>query len=444
MTVLLIRPPRRGGISFLSAMECEPLELEYLAAACAQRGLSWGIWDGVTETRPLRAVLETCRPKMVAISGYLPQEEEIRLCAALAREVCPGCVTVVGGVHAQRNPERLFWSEVDVVFRGESAEDFAALAAGAPPETLDGICVRKDGEWVQTPYVPGEISRLPLPDRTLWERDRKRFRYMDLTGLSTMKTAYSCPFSCSFCYGSGLHGGAYQALTVERVLEDLENVPGKNIFITDYDFLLDETRLNALLDGMDARGIHKTFVCYARADFIVAHPALMKRLAEHGFLWYAVGIESVSDGRLTAWNKGTTTDLNRRCIKALRDLGCTCVGLTIVDLNFTKQDFRALYQWAKESGLRYVSAQVLTPIPGTAFYEQNREKMAGIQAKRFDLAHALLEPEHMTRGAFMRRYSLLMARLLWLGWRRGAYRFVTVSYLFSCVSRWIREKKLLK
>ncbi|WP_438268653.1 hypothetical protein, partial [Intestinimonas butyriciproducens] len=61
-----------------------------------------------------------------------------------------------------------------------------------------------------------------------------------------------------------------------------------------------------------------------------------------------------------------------------------------------------------------------------------------------DLAHLLLEPVHMGRRVFMLRYYWLMARLVLLGWRRGAYHFVTPAYLGRAVGRWRRRRAALR
>lgn len=444
MKVLLVRPCRRGSVAFFGVMECEPLELEYLSAACKEKGIAVSLWDGVTEERPLRQVLEQLRPDWVLATGYLTQEEELRACLRLAKEVCPRCRTLVGGVHAQRNHRRLYWPETDYVFRSESVRLEAELLLGRPAEQVPGLCWRVEGEWRENPYIPGDIRDLPLPDRSHWAGKGEEFRYFELRRLSTLRTAFSCPFSCTFCYGSGLHGGVYQAREVESVLEELETVPGDSVFLTDYDFLLDERRITALLDGIEARGIRKTFVCYARADFIVEHPALMKRLAANGFLWYAVGIESVSDARLKGWNKGTDSDGNARCVRLLRELGCTCVALTIAAPDFGREDFRQLYRWAREHGLRYTSVQVLTPIPGTGFYEEKRGELTRARARDFDLAHLLLPAQRLSQKAFMGEYGRLLAALWVLGWLRGGYRFLTPAYLWRRLRRWSVGKKLLK
>ena len=396
-----------GGIT------CEPLELETLLPVCRQVGRT-ELYDGITEERRFTDVLLAFRPDVMALTGYLTQEREMAEYIRLTKRACPACTVIVGGVHAQLNYRRLCWPGVDYVFRTESADWFRglleALDRGEMPRGIPGLCRREGGRFVETPYEPCDIDTLPRPDRSGWAERADWFRYLDFARLSTLKTAVSCPFRCEFCYGRNLHGGRYQPRRLELVMEELEEVPGDTVFIVDSDFLLEET----LLRGLEERGIRKQFICYARADFIAAHPELTARLCRCGFRLFLVGLEGIRDQRLEAWNKGTTREINEACLQVLNACGADCMGLLLADPDFTAADFQALYRWAKEHGLRYTSVQVL------------------------------LEPVHMGRRVFMLRYYWLMARLVLLGWRRGAYHFVTPAYLGRAVGRWRRRRAALR
>lgn len=433
-------------MTVFGAIACEPLELEYLLPVCYPFG-SVEIYDGVTETRRYSQVVRAFRPDVVGITGYLTQEREMREYARLTKAVCGSCSVVVGGVHAQLHYRRLYWPEVDYVFRSESAQGFASLLAclerGETPQGIAGLCRREGNDFAETPYQPCDIDGLPLPDRSGWQARSEWFRYLDYPQLSTLKTAVSCPFSCGFCYGRNLHSGRYQARRLELVLRELEETPGESVFIVDSDFLLDEDRVSAFLDGLEGRGIRKTFLCYGRADFIAGHPELMARLCRNGFRMFLVGIEGIRDERLTAWGKGTSRALNESCLKVLRENGADCVALMLADLDFRREDFRALYQWAKGNGLRYGVVQVLTPIPGTPFYEEKKGALFTDDLRQWDLSHLVLEPERMGRRAFLLQYRLLLARLALLGWTRGAYRFVTPAYLWKTAVRWWKRRGTL-
>lgn len=443
--ILLVRPLLRNALAVFGAMDCEPLELYYLAAACRKEGLEPVLYDAVTEERAFSAVLKQVRPDAVAITGYLTQERPMRQMAALAKRYCPACTVACGGVHAQLNYRRLYWPEVDYVFRSEDVGALAALLAGRRrAEELPGLCWQTQAGWKENPYESPDLDALPLPERLGWQENARWFRYLDMERTSSLKTAVSCPYSCNFCYGRNLHGGRYQARSLEKVFAELEGMEAENVFIVDSDFLLDEARVSAFVDGLEARGIRKTFVCYARADFVAHHPALTARLVQAGVRRFAVGLEGIEDKKLNAWAKGTDRGINEACVRVIHEAGGECVALLLADPAYGKAEFRSLYRWVKRMGLKYVSVQVLTPIPPTSFYEERKNDLLDTDLERWDLTQLLLPSEKLNRRQFMRQYRLLLVRTALLGWRRGAYRFVTPAYLGRVALRDLRRRRTLR
>ena len=101
MRVLLVRPRRLNAMTVFGAVDCEPLELEYLSAACRDMGAEPVVYDGILEYRPFSRVVREVRPDWVALTGYLTQEREMAEYVRLAKTAAPGCRVVVGGGHAQ-------------------------------------------------------------------------------------------------------------------------------------------------------------------------------------------------------------------------------------------------------------------------------------------------------------------------------------------------------
>ena len=448
MKVLLVRPLLLNMLTLSGTIDCEPLELEYLYTACREIGVEAVLYDGITETRPFSAVLRQEQPEVVAITGYITQENRMRRYAELARLTLPACQVVLGGVHAQLNARRLYFPTVDYIQRGESMEEWQALLRlirdGGDPVTVSGLCWRDKGTFRENPYVPCDITRLPIPLRPAWEAHPDAFRYLDYPRVATVKTAVSCPFSCNFCYGTHLHAGRYQARSAELVAEELAGLSADNVFFVDSDFLVDEKRAWELAALLRQRNIRKTYICYARADFIARHPALIAALREVGFACFLVGLESVADQRLDAYQKGTTPSVNDACLQVLRECGAACVALMIADPSFTSADFRQLYAWARDSGLKYVSVQIYTPIPPTPLYQEKKTALLDHRPEKWDLAHLLLKPEHMTRTGFMLRHRWLMVRLYLLGWRRGVYRFFTPRFAAGRIAAWWKRRHTLR
>lgn len=443
MKVLLVRPLLLNPATATGAMDSEPLELEYLYTACKAAGIEAPIYDGITEHRKFSAVLLAERPDVVAVTGYITQENVMGRYASLVRRFLPGCPVIFGGVHAQLNFERLYFPQTDFVLRAEDPTVFVALLLeifGSKDFCkINGLCWRENGSFRTNPYVPGDVTALPIPERPVLKERGERFRYLDLSGAALLKTSVSCPYCCDFCYGRNLHGGKYQARSPEQVADELEVLEADTVFIVDSDFLFDAGRLLGLVRLLRERSICKKYVCYGRADFIAAHPELIRELVSVGFAYFLVGIEGSNDRVLDSYHKQSDVNANEGCITLLHDCGAECVALMIADLSFGRKDFSSLYRWAKVRPLRYVSVQIYTPIPPTEPYRRMNDRLLTKDPVQWDLAHAVVKPDQLSRSAFHFWYRLLLVRLFLLGRFRGAYRFITPRYLLQAAANYLRR-----
>lgn len=433
MNVLLVRPFINNILTISGFLDTEPLELEYLYTACMQCNVRAQIYDGILETTPFTQVLKQFKPDVVAITGYLTQEKNMQRYAVLTKQYDADIKVIIGGVHAQINYERLFWPQVDFILRSESMEAFKQLLCNIDQSDkykyINGLCIRNKTDFMLNPLIPCEINELPIPDRIELKRHLNAFRYLDYDHCATIKTSFSCPFKCSFCYGRNLHQGLASCRSIDKIIKELQTIPSTNIFITDSDFLYDEKRLRMLIQALKENRIKKQYICYGRSDFIAAHPELMKELADIGFICVLVGFESISTSTLAAYNKQNNSSINDECINVLKDCGIACTALMIADLSFTRHDFKALYEWLISKPLRYASVQILTPLPGTDYYEQNKDKLLEHDIRKWNLAHVLMKPEHLSRTRFMLEYQLLVIRL-WLYYQKhGSYQFFTFKYM---------------
>lgn len=433
MKVLLVRPFINNILTISGFLDTEPLELEYLYTACMQCNITAQIYDGILETVHFTQVLKTFKPDVVAITGYLTQERTMQRYATLTKQYNSSIKIIIGGVHAQINYERLFWPQVDFILRSESMEAFKQLLSNIhqPEEykNINGLCTRNQNEFIINPLIPCEINELPIPYRIELNHHSNAFRYLDYDHCATIKTSFSCPFKCSFCYGRYLHQGIASCRSIDKIIKELQTISTPNIFITDSDFLYDENRLRMLITALKENQIKKQYICYGRSDFIASHPDLMKELAEVGFSCILVGFESISTSTLTAYNKQNNSSINDECINVLKDCGIACTALMIADLSFTHHDFKALYKWLISKPLRYASVQILTPLPGTDYYEQNEDKLLEHDIRKWDLAHVLMKPQHLSRSRFMLKYQILVIRLLLYYRRHGSYQFCTFNYI---------------
>lgn len=157
MRVLLVRPPvPRETIGLKNVMCCEPLELEYVAAGLD--GHQVRILDLQLE-RGLERTLDAFAPDCVATSAYVTGVNEVRRLCRTVKRWRPGCLTVVGGVHAAVAPEDFADPAVDCVALCDGTTQLPEiLAAAASGRALAGV------PGLASPAAPA--SRGPRPART--------------------------------------------------------------------------------------------------------------------------------------------------------------------------------------------------------------------------------------------------------------------------------------
>ena len=91
MNVLLLRPrPHRETIGLQNVMICEPLELEYLAAALLEAGHRVEIVDLILDRRPLERITAQFQPRLVGITGYVAHVNVVKALAARVKALVPG------------------------------------------------------------------------------------------------------------------------------------------------------------------------------------------------------------------------------------------------------------------------------------------------------------------------------------------------------------------
>ena len=402
MKVLLIRPnPPKETIGLQHVMICEPLELEYLVSNVPKYikdKVELKIYDLILEKKSYKKILIEEKPDFIVFTGYITHVGIIKKMAKFAREIIPSTKVGIGGVHAEVVPEDFNSPFIDFIYDKNSIDAFN--------ETLVGLLVDRDIEEIKDnikTLKPKDSAFIyNHPDRDAVDKYRKNYYYMFHNPCALIKTSYGCPYNCSFCFCKEITDGNYAERNLNDVFVELENIVEEEVYIVDDNFLYDSSRIREFIDGLKIRDINKKFLVYGRADFIVENEELIKEFKEVGLQAVIVGIESVRSVDLENYNKGTTKEINENCINILKSLDIELYATLIIPLDFTKADFKELTKWLKGLDVRFVNLQPLTPLPGTDIFEEyiphlivDREDYA-----KWDMAHVVLKPEHMTIKAY--------------------------------------------
>jgi len=174
------------------------------------------------------------------------------------------------------------------------------------------------------------------------------------------------------------------------VVEELAGIDEKFVFFADDESLVDAQRMKTLARLIREAGIRKSYFLYGRSDTIARNPEVLKMWREIGLERVFVGLEFFRDEDLQYIRKGSTAGDNENAVKVLQDLNIDIYASFIVRPEFNKEDFLGFRRYCRRLGLSFASFAMLTPLPGTDFYEQVKAQLITHNYDYFDLLHTLL------------------------------------------------------
>lgn len=433
LTFLLIHPEiSRTKYNFVGIIENECLELEYISALLKENGHQVFLYDGQVEKITVSKAIEKYEPDVVYVCGRTRQENFMLEYCQTAKNYNTGIITMIGGLHAQLCYERMYREYVDYILTSYDINHVLTLANVNRDDTtyidicrkLEGLCYKENGIWHHNMAKPHDIRKLPRPDRSYFFEHPNNYRYLELEHSAWVRTAYSCPYRCKFCHRNRMNQSTYSARDIIDVVDEIEELKESNIYIVDDDFLYDEKRLWTFVNEIKRRGIKKKYICYGRSDFIASHEELMKALKEIGLYYVLVGLESISDKQLKKYDKHSDIHNNIKSVQICNSLDIHLMGMFILDLDFTRKDFRDMYKFAKKNHIAHVALSIYTPEMGLESFDEYKDRMITDNPSHFDYLHLVAKPSHMSVRGYYLSYYILLIRFFLKAKREGIYDFI--------------------
>lgn len=439
MNVLLVRPHLVLEISrrFHAFLHLEPHDLETVAGG-VQPPHGVEILDLSLTRRPLatlRRKLLATRPDVVGFGCYSNQLQAVRELALIVRQLLPGARIIIGGVHASIAPASLNDpTRFDYVVRGEGSVAIrrllAALAAGGTLADEGVLAVGTPSFNTLAegpPPVHPEFAEVAKPRRDLVDRSRyfciwSGARDTTLATLfprvASLRTSVGCPRRCSFCVVHYLAHGRYIQRAPADVVEEIAAIAEEHIYFVDDEMFVNPQRAREIARLLLDRGIRKQYVSWARSDTICAHPDVFRLWREAGLHVVYVGLESMNEEALKDFNKGVSSETNRRAVEILREIGIVLHAALIVNPDFTRDDFLKLHRTIAAIAPAEMSFTVLSPPPGTDFWRETEARFIAPDPYAFyDCMHTLL-PTRLPLATFYRYFAILYL----LGFRGNPWR----------------------
>jgi radical SAM superfamily enzyme YgiQ (UPF0313 family) len=401
MHVLLLRPvPINERFGLGPFFRIEPLGMAYIAAALERQGHTATIAD-LRFSRSVEHYLRTERPGLVGIAGMhaLETDNVIEL-AARVRRASPGVPILIGGHTAAAYPAPFLTSDVTavVVDDGERAvpRAVAALERREPLASVPGLVMRDDvGAVTRTAGPLGTLAldEVPRPARHLMDRWRNQYACLAHRPVWLIETARGCPFRCSFCSIWQLHGRTVRERSIGAVADDFASV-GDDIFVADDLFWYNPARSLALATELKRRGVRKKWILVqSRVDLVARHPDLLaawRPLAREFDVFF--GLEAATNDGLKGLVKDATVDQSAQGIAVARELAYGVTGNFVIDPAWREDDFERLWAFVERFRLYQAGFTILTPLPGTTYFEEMRSRIGAREWAHFDMHHLLWEP----------------------------------------------------
>lgn len=393
MKVMLVRPkPHKNSLGLSDLMTCEPIELEYVATLCKGLDHEVILMDMILEKKRLDVLVKKHRPDLVMFTAYITHVNVIKKYAALVKSVDTNIVTAVGGVHSE-------------VLPGDFDDEYIDYVVGVNGMQNTEILLNAVESGEEPVFIHDKLDKsyvLPKPDRMITERYRKHYDYAYHVPCALLKTSFGCPYDCKFCFCVQITQNQYYERELEPVIEELKEIEEENIFIVDDNFLVSRDRIQTFCRLLDENDIHKTFIIFGRADFIVANADMIKLLSEHGMDAIFVGIESFKQSDLNDFNKRTDVETSEKASEILYQNNVDLYGGAIVGPDWDKQDFRNFAKWIRRMHIRYVNLQPLVPLPATPIYDDYKDQLLlkREEYEKWDLTHLAIMPTKLTPSQY--------------------------------------------
>ncbi len=410
MKVLLIYPDTdKLSVIPKKLINIEPLGLEYLAGAIPEHQVK--ILDVKIEKNWQKEMEEFC-PDVVGISGTVIHSYRMLEVLKKAKELNQKTLTVVGGTHATLVPRDFNKPYVDAIVLGHRVLSFKRILQNFEHkrsfEEIEGLALPRGGRLCFTaagnPIT--DLNHLPLPRRDLTEKYRKRYFHLAWKPTALIVTSVGCTHKCNFCPCPVLTQRRFLRRSPELVLAELSEIKEKYIYAGDDDFFFDYQHALRIYRLIRDAGIKKQYYILSRVDSINRHPDIVERWAQIGLKKVFLGLESFRDEELESLDKRCTVKKNKEAIEILHKNHVDPLGAFIIQPYYGKADFDALLEYMDRMKIYYHEFTVLTPFPGTEFYEKVKSRLMYSDNRLFDLAHSLL-PTALPSEDFYKLYSRL-------------------------------------
>jgi anaerobic magnesium-protoporphyrin IX monomethyl ester cyclase len=206
--------------------------------------------------------------------------------------------------------------------------------------------------------------------------------------------------------------------SVTSVLDEIEEIHQRYQFhaiaFVDDTFNLFPKRVTEICHGIIEKKLDLWWWCLSRIDLLLRNEAMVKEMVRAGAKSVFIGVESSSPRTLEELKKGIQVEETVQTVEMLKQNGLEIHASYILGgLHDTVKTIHDTIRFSKRLDTNVAQFSILTPYPGTAIYEQVKDRIIKWRSpwSFFDMQHLVFRHDHLS---FIRmEWLLLKAHLLY-------------------------------
>ena len=373
--ILLINPPRFKGHSIVREMRCvgittvsvfPPIELAYLAGLLRKYARVI-ILDSNALNQNLEDIekeIAAFEPQAVIFTASIPSFTADAQVAKAAKKVNQNIKTILLESHiVPVMPQKIKQSfpEIDYLVGSEPLLNIPKLLG------FEGV---------------SELEKHPLPAYDLLPLEKySSINFTRKKPFASLVTSTGCSNRCNFCIIGGAtvdrgYGKIWRFKSPQKIIEEIKHLLAlgiKSIYFFDETFTVNKQRVKDLCRLIADQGLKFEWSCNGRVDTL--DEETIKIMKKAGCWNIMFGLECGVEGILEDANKGTTPAKAMDVINYCRKNGVDVSASFIIGWpGDTWQTIKETLEMAKKINVHRTQFDMLTPFPGTKFYEEAKAK----------------------------------------------------------------------
>jgi radical SAM superfamily enzyme YgiQ (UPF0313 family) len=299
-----------------------------------------------------------------------------------------GATVLVTGLAASVLPEAFAGLDVTIV-KGEAEQLLWKL---------DEVLARP-GAVVQLGVIE-DLDQLPMPDWSPFRPRTFRIGY-DFWKFPTalVQQSRGCTFKCNYCPYIILENSTRfrdPELVVEEIRRDMRKWGFRSFKFRDPLFGLSRKRVLHLAELIGRLPRRIQFSIETRIDLM--KPEVLQLLKSVGLTSITVGIETPNEETLRRYHRAPINDdRQRQFVSLCRSMGIrTVAGFMIGFPDDTEGSIRKVLWYAKMVNPTCANFNIVTPYPGTEFFEEMKDQIADFDYSRYSVYTPVMKYKNLT------------------------------------------------